>query len=648
MDALARRLVAAGLGSLVALGAAAPVALAAESSGWRRLALYGQDGALVVPGYVRGDRDARGARPLARVAPPLAAPSTVPTEGPDPASNPADELVVDATAERRETLATWGPWLTATGVSDNARQLLSFLDGAGAHGLDGEDYGLAALRGAVVERERAATLGALIEADPWIGGVVEAGLDERERRARATEREIDVERLGRRFEEAFARLAGHLGRGVVDARTTQRGLYRDAPEVDADALVESLASGATDVNSALLSVMPTHVAYRRLTARMALLLDERARGATRTHVPELGTLWVGHHHADVMALKRRLVETGDLPFDTVITPMFDAPLAVAVEAFRARQGLAPSGVVDPRTREAMNLSVGDEIAELALNLERWRWMPRELGHRHVYVNLPNYRVEVMNGDQRIVDMRAVIGKTVHETPTFSKDMAYIEFNPTWTVPASIAHRAVLPEEVRSPGYLERRGFDFLGWRDGKFAKVPRSRVTRPMLSRRPFPYTLRQRPGPKNALGRMKFMFPNPYAIYLHDTPAKQHFALDDRAYSSGCVRLADPEHLAEVLLRVDGHAEGTAKRLLARGRTARARLNDPLPVHLAYFTAWVDDGGALQRRRDVYRHDASLRIALEAAGTLLGRLAAEPAGARAPEPDLAAANAWRRAALPD
>ena len=589
--------------------------------------------------YVRGGGDARAARHASR------APRTLAVTGPDPATNPADELVVDASAERRETLATWGPWLTGAGVSDNARQLLVFLDGARAHGLDGERYGLAGLRDAVAERERAATLAALEAQDPWIGRVLDAGLDARERRVADNESGIDAERLDRRLEAAFTALATDLGTGVAEARTAQRGLYRDPPEIDADALLEGLAGGALDVNAALLSVMPTHPGYRRLVDRLALLLDERARGAVRTHVPEIGTNWVGHRHDDVMALKRRLVETGDLPPDTVLTPMFDAPLAVAVEAFRARHGLAPSGVVDPRTRAAMNLTLDDQIVEIALNLERWRWMPRTLGERHVFVNLPNYRVEVMNGDQRIVDMRAVIGSTEHETPVFSRDMAYIEFNPTWTVPASIAHRSVLPQALKDPGYLERRGFDFLGWKDGEFVKVARSRVSRATLKRRPFPYTLRQGPGPHNALGRMKFMFPNPYAIYLHDTPAKRHFALDDRAYSSGCVRLSDPDHLAEVLLRVDGHPEGTAKRLLRRNRTARARLQDPVPVHMAYLTTWVDDDGALQRRDDVYRHDASLRIALEAAGTLPGALGAEPpvdAG-----PSLADAIAWRTAALP-
>ena len=668
MDALARRLGAAGLGTLLSLSVATPAALAEEGSGWRRLGSLGGslggalDASRGIPldtplgahrdvparAYVPDPADARFAAHASRARPaPRAATAASETSG--PGATPVHGPVVDASAARRETLATWGPWLTGVGVSDNARQLLGFLDGVGAHGLDGEDYDLAGLRRAVRARERAATLAEIEAADPWVGAVRDAGLDADERRAADRELEIDADRLDRRLEVAFARLAEHLGRGAVDARTVQQGLYRDPPEVDADALLEGLANGALDVDAALSSVMPTDVRYRRLTRRVALLLDQRARGVARTHVPEIGTNWVGHRHDDVMLLKRRLIETGDLPVDTVLTPMFDAPLAVAVEAFRARQGLAASGVVDPRTRAAMNLSLDEEIAEIALNLERWRWMPRTLGARHVFVNLPSYRVEVADGDQRIVDMRAVIGSTRHETPVFSRDMAYIEFNPTWTVPASIAHRAVLPEEVRSPGYLQRRGFDFLGWRDGKFVKVARSRVSRGMLSRRPFPYTLRQRPGPHNALGRMKFMFPNPYAIYLHDTPAKRHFALDERAYSSGCVRLQDPEHLAEVLLRVDGHPEGTAKRLLKRGRTARARLHDPLPVHMAYLTAWIDDDGSLQRRADVYRHDASLRIALESAGTLLGRLAAEPA--RAPDAGaaggIAASIAWRTAALP-
>ena len=642
MDTLARRLPAAGVGLTLALVASAPAALGAEGSGWRRLAPLGTG----APAYAGGGPDARAAGLAARF--PDAVPAVeirrVPIDGPDPSANPAIELVVDASAERRETLATWGPWLTSTGVSDNARQLVGFLEGAGAHGLDGEAYGLSALAAGVAEREREATLRTLAAEDPWIGEVLEAGLDPDERRAAANERAIDAERLGRRLEDAFRRVAVHLGRGTVDARTVQRGLYRDPPEVDVEALLAGLAVGELDVNAALLSVAPAHAGYRHLTERMALLLDARERGVVRTHVPEIGTNWVGHRHDDVMALKRRMIETGDLPPDTVLTPMFDAPLAVAVEAFRARQGLAPSGVVDPRTREAMNLSLEDEIAEIALNLERWRWMPREFGDRHVFVNLPSYRVEVVNGGQRIVDMAAVIGSTEHETPVFSKDMAYIEFNPTWTVPASIAHRALLPRETSTPGYLERRGFDFLGWKDGRFVKVARSRVSRAALARRPFPYTLRQRPGPDNALGRMKFMFPNPYAIYLHDTPAKQHFALDDRAYSSGCVRLADPEHLAEALLRVDGHPEGTPARLLARGKTARARLHDPIPVHLAYLTAWVDDAGALQRRRDVYRHDASLRIALEAAGTLMSGLRTDPSRA---EPALGAAIAWRSEALP-
>ncbi len=597
----------------MALVWACGIADAQEPDVWRRVIAGPPSAGTALP-YVRTGPDARAADYARRAVPPLGA------SIPDPATNLADELTIDASAERRELLAEWGPWLTGTGVSDNARQLVALLEGAGAHGLDPQAYKLDELRAGIAQRERAATLLAAEARHVRNRQVPEPG----DRDVTETEYAAGGERLGRHLDDAFASLATHLGRGVVDARTVQRGLYRDPPEVDVEGLAEDLARGLLDVNSALLSVAPTHPAYRRLSEALALLLDQRERGVRRTRVPEIGTDRAGQRRDDVMDLKRRLVETGDLPPDTVLTPMFDAPLVLAVEAFQARHGLTVTGVVDPRTRAAMNQSLDEAIGELALNLERWRWMPRDLGERYVYVNLPNYRVEVMNGAQRIVDMRVVIGSTEHPTPTFSQDMAYLEFNPTWTVPASIAHSELLPLERRRPGYLKSRNFHYLGWRDGGFVKVPDSRVTREMLSRRPFPYTLRQAGGEGNALGRLKFMFPNPYAIYLHDTPAQKHFVLDDRAYSHGCIRVSDPEHLADVLLRVDGHEAGEVQALLAASGTTRARLTDPVPTHLVYFTAWIDDDGLLQRRTDVYRHDAALRIALEAAGTLLGTLGSD------------------------
>ena len=214
-------------------------------------------------------------------------------------------------------------------------------------------------------------------------------------------------------------------------------------------------------------------------------------------------------------------------------------------------------------------------------------------------------------------MPIVIGARRFPTPSFSRAMSYLEFNPTWTVPASITNRELIPLERRNPGYLESRQFVFLEPVDGGLREIPRESVTAEDFEEEPFPYMLRQRGGPRNALGRMKFMMPNPYAIYLHDTPAKRHFALHERAYSHGCIRLADPDRLASVLMEKDGKRDAEIERVFANPLTNRVRLKTHVPTHLVYLTARVDENGMLQRRPDVYGHDPALREALREKGLL-------------------------------
>lgn len=558
----------------------------------------------LAPTYRRSAPDGRAAFHVPRTV-------TAPATG---AAVPATSAA-EADAVRAQ-LATFGPWLARDGVSENAHQLIRAIADIQAHGLAPYAYELETLRRERDERERFATRNAfeagLARLLLRLDSVLTAQPD--------NQRADEAERLNATFQRSFVRLATHLGQGVVDARATQVDLFRDVPRVDTDALLDDLAAGRHDVDSALAALMPQHSGYARLVEAMRTLLAERDRGRARTTVPEIGSLWVGHRHDDVMSIKRRLQETGDLAADRPLTPMFDAPLKLAVESFQARHGLPAAGIVDVRTRAALNIDVHLAIEQVAMNLERWRWMPRSLGERHFFMNLPSYRLAMMNGEQTIIDMPVVIGSTEHPTPTFSKDMTYVEVNPTWTVPASIAYAELLPRELARPGYLRSRNFDYVKYRDGRIVTVPYDSVTREMLQRRPFPLTLRQRGGPNNALGRMKFMMPNPYAIYLHDTQAKQHFTLDDRAYSHGCIRLGDPAHLLDVLLQVDGREPGFASALLAQPQTRRERLDTPMPTHLTYFTAWVDDDGQLQRRADVYRHDPALRIALQATDTLLSQ----------------------------
>ena len=228
----------------------------------------------------------------------------------------------------------------------------------------------------------------------------------------------------------------------------------------------------------------------------------------------------------------------------------------------------------------------------------------------------------------MLSMIAVVGSTKHPTPAFTRHMSYLEFNPTWTVPASIANNELVPKERRKPGYLASRQFDYLQRINNRLVKVPAEEVTTDDFKKKPFPYVLQQRGGPINALGRMKFMMPNPYAIYLHDTQAKKHFTLNDRAFSHGCIRLSEPDLLARQLLEGDGYKASAVESALSADRTQRVRLRSPVPTHLTYMTTWVDENGLLQQRPDIYNHDLALTVALRANNTLLSVISRSTSGA--------------------
>lgn len=517
------------------------------------------------------------------------------------------ELSSVLTADQLASLEIDGPWLTPDGLSINAQQLIRAIQNVAVHGLDPEQYGLTEILRTVD------TLG---------------GLDKPDTHAGHLQRSVHLpgslslrDELSRQMDEAFMRLTRHLGQGVVDARATQNRLYRNVPEVNEQALLDSVRQGRRSALQALDSVTPSHPDYQRLSAHLRNLLTELASGTRRPLVDHHTETASVLSLADVYAIKSRLVDTGDLPLDEVASPYLDETLASALQSFQVRHGLKTTGRLDLRTRKVLNLSIEQEIQAVALSLERWRWMPRELGERHIFVNIPDYHVEYRNGDDTVLTMTAVVGSVEHQTPAFSRDMSYMEFNPTWTVPASIANRELIPKERRQPGYLVSRQFDFLKRVGKQLVVVPPEQVTAAELNTEPFPYLLRQRGGPINTLGRMKFMMPNPYAIYLHDTQAKKHFTLNDRAHSHGCIRLSDPDALAILLMQEDGYNQRTITKTLQGDETKRVRLRTPVPTHLAYFTTWVDDAGELQRRADIYGQDDALLSALTATGTLLSVL---------------------------
>jgi murein L,D-transpeptidase YcbB/YkuD len=243
-------------------------------------------------------------------------------------------------------------------------------------------------------------------------------------------------------------------------------------------------------------------------------------------------------------------------------------------------------------------------------MERLRWMPENLGQQHLIVNIAGFELRRMNAGRVEERMAVVVGKPYHRTPVFSNRIRYIEFNPYWNVPPGILRREELPRLRRNPASLARRGFELV---QSNRVIDPRS-IDWSRYGTGRFPFSLRQRPGPRNALGRVKFMFPNPHNVYLHDTPARSLFSRNVRAFSHGCIRLARPLELADQVLRVGGVPgwdRNRINRVVASAKRTVVNLHQPLPVHITYLTAWVDND-IPNFRRDIYGHDAKLLAALD------------------------------------
>ncbi|MEL6794532.1 MAG: L,D-transpeptidase family protein, partial [Pseudomonadota bacterium] len=284
-------------------------------------------------------------------------------------------------------------------------------------------------------------------------------------------------------------------------------------------------------------------------------------------------------------------------------------------AFQRRHGLNDDGVAGRRTIAALNATAAERTEQVIVSLERLRWMNKELGQRHVHVNLADFTVKLIEDGEVAFQERVVVGKARrHRTPEFSDEMTYMVFNPIWHVPYSIASEEILPKLQEDPEYLLKKNMRLLT-RDG--ALGPDATLHDwSLYSENDFPYLVKQGSGGGNALGRVKFMFPNQFAIYLHDTPSKRLFKKDARAFSHGCVRVQDPMAFARALLapQTDDPA-AFVDRQLARSGERRINLQEPVPVHLTYLTAWVDEAGTQQFRDDVYGRDGRILAALKAEG---------------------------------
>ncbi|EJW13514.1 hypothetical protein A33M_3498 [Rhodovulum sp. PH10] len=353
----------------------------------------------------------------------------------------------------------------------------------------------------------------------------------------------------------------------------------------ADAVLDKLAT-ADDARAALAGYLPQHPAYKALKAKLAAL-----RGETADEDPPLADgplMREGTEDERVPGLRKRLGVTGE-------GNLYDAALADAVKAFQKKHGLRPDGLVGRNTIEAINGPSDARTADIIVaNLERWRWIDHDLGKAYVMVNIPDYTLKVYDHGAVKWKTRIVVGKPSKATPLLSETMKYITVNPTWNVPPSIVYNEYLPALQQDPTVLERMGLKVTYRRDGSV------HVSQP--------------PGAANALGRIRFNFPNKFLVYQHDTPDKYLFSKSRRAYSHGCMRVQDPDEYAEVLLSIalpkENYTAARIRKMYGSGET-NINLPKPIPVHLTYQTAFVDEHGELQLRDDVYGRDKQVLAVL-------------------------------------
>jgi L,D-transpeptidase YcbB len=430
---------------------------------------------------------------------------------------------------------------------------------------------------------------------------------------------------------SFLRYAGDLSSGIVTPRDVDLEIDVTPDGMSPRDLLVFLQT--RPVKAVLEHAAPDDPQYRALLeekARLASLLDSDPWGA---QVPDGRTLHAGDRDARVVVLRDRLARLGYAPDDLggtgsagvpgagatqATADTFEASLAGSLKDFQRDFGLVDDGVAGHETLRALNATVEDRLRQVVVNLERLRWSDEKLTGRRIEVNIPDYAVRMFDDGQVVWSSRAIVGeRSKTRTPEFSEKMTYLVVNPTWHIPDSIATRVYLPKLRADPTVLERSDMS-LFTRSGQ--QINPKLVNFQQYTPENFPFRVKQNPNADNALGRVKFMFPNQFAIYLHDTPNRSLFAKDARAFSNGCIRLQKPLELAYMLL--DGQYPDPAATFdawLSAGSEKHVTLERPIDVHILYRTAWQGDDGEIRYRSDVYGRDVEVFEAMKAQGVSLG-----------------------------
>ena len=394
-----------------------------------------------------------------------------------------------------------------------------------------------------------------------------------------------------------------------------------------------------DLTLAFKEVNFTYPKAQELSEKLSELEVLAAQGGY-IKLPKFKTLREGDISPVVEILRKRLLQSHDLKIDNCLSQefvnncytTFDKDLKEAVISFQKSHGLKADGIVGAGTRKHLNLSIESKITKIRLNLERMRWLPRTLGNKFLLVNIPDFKLKMYENNKVKLDMKIVVGTRKNPTPIFSNKMSFIVLNPYWRIPPRIAKREIIPKLIKDPTYLEGKGInlyenwdhkstqfdvDSIDWSLYDENRIATTNITTSIVNgeriqieekiQPPKGPTIRfiQMPSNHNPLGRMKFMFPNKYAVYLHDTPAKRYFNYTRRALSHGCVRLSKPKELLKAIASEDENLDfEKANDILANIEKTQIGLKRKIPVHMVYLTSWVDEHNNLQFRDDIYRYD--------------------------------------------
>ena len=517
----------------------------------------------------------------------------------DPAPLTVDGTKLDVAALRAlyDTRSSAPLWVTAPDANARIDAIVEFLRHVDRDGLEPQAY-----RITLIEARRGAT-------DPL-------------KRA-----ELDM-----LLSEAVMRYGVHVRTGARRPRVPIPDIEPMVVDPDPVPIALGLASAPPiEITSRMQRLAPQTADYATMRDLLARYREVAAHGGW-PKVGEVPKLTPGAVDPSVRRVRERLLATGELAADAVPAQrdLYDKHLEAAVKTFQKHHGLTPDGTIGNKTRDAMNVSAAERVEQIVANMERLRWLPTDLGERYVWINIPEYRLRVEDRGTTTLEMPVIVGKPTWQTPVFSSQIRHLVFNPPWNVPPRIAAEELIPRAMADEGYFAAQG---ISWRGGTRVASAGSGITDggTVVTT---PRRLRQAPGPKNPLGRVKFNMPNPFGVYLHDTPNKDKFRQTSRSLSHGCVRVGNAPALAAALLGdMPEWDEGRRKSALADWSTRNVNLRSPVPVHIVYATAWRDPDGTVQFREDIYDSDAELARDVSKPRSVRPPLVVAPAGEAAPAP---------------